>query len=352
MQTKGNRKSGVTKKRVMRKTKKGGNKAERQKNRSLGRSKKMKGRTRRQPRIYGGVWPFSSSVAEVAPAPTAKTNELDKNVSAVPRIQPEIIEPEFGFVDKPKFVFVHTPAFPETPAQIAFNKAVAAYDFKTIEILFIRGDIDVNVAPNGQFTALYHAITEGKDDIASVLLKAGAIIVKGNHFEYNSQRYPLLTFLLMLHHKYKEVTLELINLVIDKISEQTDRDEILDERSTTDQTALTYAITADLKEIVDKLIPISTVAGLNYALLHAAYMGKTDYIIALIEAGADVTAEDKNRETALDRAKLLSEIINPKKTEIIELLQAEMKKRATAANAEPTDGEEQLASTETPPPAP
>ena len=348
MQTKGNRKSGVTKKRVMRKTKKGGNKAERQKNRSLGRSKKMKGRTRRQPRIYGGVWPFSSSVAEVAPAPTAKTNELDKktvpnienkNVSAVPRIQPEIIEPEFGFVDKPKFVFVHTPAFPETPAQIAFNKAVAAYDFKTIEILFIRGDIDVNVAPNGQFTALYHAITEGKDDIASVLLKAGAIIVKGNHFEYNSQRYPLLTFLLMLHHKYKEVTLELINLVIDKISKQTDRGEILDERSTTDHTALTYAITADLKEIVDKLIPISTVAGKNYALLHAAYMGKTDYIIALIEKGADVTAKDKNGETALDRAELLSEIINPKKTEIIELLQAEMKKRATAANAEPTDGE-------------
>jgi hypothetical protein len=338
----------------MRKTKKGGNKAERQKNRSLGRSKKMKGRTRRQPRIYGGVWPFSSSVAEVAPAPTAKTNELDKNVSAVPRIQPEIIEPEFGFVDKPKFVFVHTPAFPETPAQIAFNKAVAANDFKTIEILFIRGDIDVNVAPNGQFTALYHAITEGRDDIASVLLKAGAIIVKGNHFEYNSQRYPLLTFLLMLHHKYKEVTLELINLVIDKISEQTDRDEILDERSTTDQTALTYAITADLKEIVDKLIPISTVAGLNRALLHAAATGKTDYIIALFEAetGADVNAKDENGKTALDMANESFAYRNPKITETVELLQAEMKKRATAANAEPTDGEEQLASTETPPPAP
>ena len=323
MQTKGNRKSGVTKKRGIRKTKKGGNKAERQKNRGLGRSKKMKGRTRRQPRIYGGFWPFPTRTARVAPAPAP---------AVVPRIQYVLDEPDEPV---PKFVFVHTPAFPETPAQIAFNKALATNDFKIIESLLIRGDIDVNVAPNGKFTALYSAIKLGEYDIASLLLNAGAKIVKGNHFESAGNRYPLLIFLIMLHHKYNEVTLELINLVIDKISNQHDRDEIIDEISTNGYSALNYAIENNLEEIVEKLIPISTVARLSFALVIAAKMGRLDYVIALIEAGADVTAKNNYGETALDMAIMLDEREKPEKPRIIELLQAEAAKHAPPANAEP-----------------
>ena len=75
MQTKGNRKSGVTIKRGTRKTKKGGNKAQRQKNRGLGKSKKMKGRNRRHPRIYGGFLGFFEDPPAPAPATTVNKNE-------------------------------------------------------------------------------------------------------------------------------------------------------------------------------------------------------------------------------------------------------------------------------------
>ena len=277
MQTKGNRKSGVTKKRGIRKTKKGGNKAGRQKNRGLGKSKKMKGRTRRQPRIYGGVWNPFRRAATVAPAP----NKLDKKefeaTSLTVKPAPMLTGRELENTS-----LTVTPApptlTPEEELVIKFSNALQNRKFDTaLKLLDEEPTIENH---KYLFAEYWYTIRWNGDSWNARIIHYLIELYSGYKPEQKEEK----------EQTEKTALLRLINRVIDIISNQPYKDEIINAKSANGSTALADAIQFDLNEIVEILIPISTKEGLNHALILTALSGKTDYVNRLIDAGADVNA--------------------------------------------------------------
>lgn len=313
MQTKGNRKSGVTKKRGIRKTKKGGNKAERQKNRGLGKSKKMKGRTRRQPRIYGGVSSLTGN-APVASAPKLTGRELEKLINTYRTV--------------------------EADGQVNIEQ-----DLQKIER--VRGLIHAGAKINERFsngeTALTTAAYFRSHVMVKLLIELGADVNATNATGFtplmNANRY------LNVQGTDRNYDPSILKNTMPIITALIAADANVNAKNDDGRTALHYAVdhnrsgnfySASNATNVDVLIK----AGANVTEkdndgttpLHLAE--NLHAIDLLIKAGADVNAKNNEDLTALDFANWLNEILLPEKPRIIERLQAEMAKHAPPASTE------------------
>ena len=311
MQTKGNRKSGVTKKRGIRKTKKGGNKSERQKNRGLGKSKKTKGRTRRQPRIYGGVWPFST---KVAPAPILTGRELEELIDTYRTVEADgavNIEQDLQKIEIVRDLIHEGAKINERFSNGETALTTAAY-FRSHEMvkLLIELGADVNTTNAEGFTPL---------------MKANSYLrLEGTHRIYDTS--------ILIN------TVPIINALIAAGANVNAKNEV-------GNTALHFAVnhvrsghfySVSNATNVDVLIKAGAVVTVKNndgnTPLHVAK--NLNAIDLLIKAGADVNAKTNEDLTALDFANLMNKILIPEKPRIIELLQAEMAKHAPPANAE------------------